>query len=80
MQAEPHPGDVVGSVILPLSPGNASRQSRRSTRARPGAVAGRRGLGGGVRSVDGHLSGAYLQSVTILDPYCAANEQNQESH
>jgi len=37
------------------------------------------GIGGGVRSVDGHLSGAYLQSVTILDPYCAANEQNQKS-
>ena len=43
MQAEPHPGDVVGSVNLPLSPGNASRESRRLTRDRPGAVAGRRG-------------------------------------
>ena len=43
MQAEPHPSDVVGSANLALSPGNANRESRRSTRARPGAVAGRRG-------------------------------------
>jgi hypothetical protein len=42
MQAEPLPGDIVGSVNLPLSPGKANRQSRRSTRARPGAGAGRR--------------------------------------
>ena len=43
MQAQPHPGDIVGSVNLARGAGNANRESRRSTRARPGAVAGRRG-------------------------------------
>ena len=82
MQAEPHPGDVVGSVILPLSPGNASRQSRRSTRARPGAVAGRRGHR---RQAEKYLRSLYEQDniaeqlMRKLTELLAAGEANADS-